>query len=249
MDFSDTTGKGGIIQRCEGWCGLGDGGISGNATLLKIFTAMVNEAFDELMPLLLSYSSHIIRWDDETNTDHPIATFNLTSGQADYTASVDDNSLAILDIKAVRILTSSSATSYTDIELITLDDDRAITAMTPNSTDVGVPTGWVKRGNTIFLTPKPNYSATSGIKILFERVQNYFASNDTTKEAGIPRIFHPLIPMIASHAWLLINRPENTALLTRLEAKTIDMKRNLRDLISQRAPSRGRMVAAYHDNR
>lgn len=248
MDFSDTTNKSGIIQEIEFWTGLGDAGISGNSTLLKRMTARVNQAFDRLMPLLLAYSDKP-RWDDLNHTDLPIGTINTVSGQADYSVAEDDNNLDILNITDVRILTSASGTEYTTLTRMFMDDDRALDAMSPNPTVSGVPTHFVEKGNVIFLYPEPNFSATNGIKFFFEREQSYFASTDTTKEPGIPRPFHGLLPLYASYDWLLANKPANGVLISRLEVQIARRERALKDLISTRSPVKARMKAAFHDTR
>lgn len=237
MQFSDSTNKNGILQRIEYLTGLGDAAITGSSTLLKQMTAVVNDSFDEIMPYLLGFSD-TVRFDDLNNTDLPIGTINLVSGQADYSASVDANSLAILNITAIRILTSSAGTTYTDLERIYLDDVRALDAMSPNSTDTGIPTKWLENNNVIYLSPKPNYSATSGIKLFFEREPSYFVSSDTSKTPGIPKIFHSLLPLIAAHEWLIVNKPSNTTVITRLEAKIAKRKQDLSDLISAKNPTR-----------
>src|SRR3990167_10063227 len=144
--FNDTTNLNGLIQIFERQTGLGNTAVSGNANLLKIITALFNDSFDEIMPLLLSYSDHI-GWDDLNHTDLPIGTLNIVSGQADYSVAVDDNSLDILNISDVRIYGSSTATVYTDLKRIYLDDPRALDAMSPNPLDVGVPSCWLENNN------------------------------------------------------------------------------------------------------
>lgn len=248
MPYNDTTVKNGLIQYCEFYCNLGDGGISGDSTLLKIFTARINDAFDRLLPLLLSYSDYL-RFDDTNQTDLPVGTFNLVSGQADYQIAQDDNSLDILNLTNVRILPSSSSTVYQTLQKLTIDDDRAVTAMSPNSTDTGIPTHYLERGNTIFFYPKPNYSSTNGGKIFFERSPSYFVSSDTTKNAGIPRPFQGLLPLYASYDWILVNKPTNTVLVTRIESQITKREQYLTDIISERYPTRQRMsIGSYQQN-
>ena len=246
MQFSDTTNKNGVIQRIEKYTGLGSGSISGNSTLLQIITASVNDAFDELMPLILSYSDKL-RFDDINHTDLPVGTVNLVSGQGDYSFTEDDNSLDILNITDVRILTSATATAYSDLKRMYLDDVLAPRAMSPDSTETGVPTHWLEFNNSIFFYPEPNYAATNGIKIYFEREQSYFVSSDTTKEAGIPKPFHRLLPLIASHEWIIENKPSNTVLITRLETKIAEAKKALKELISARNPTKLRWSMATID--
>lgn len=238
--FSDTTKKNGLIQNCEFWCNLGDAGISGDATLLKVFTARINTGFDRLMPFLLSFSDYL-KWDDNNQTDMPIGTFNIVANQSDYTIAQDTNSLDILNITSVRILPSATATYFYDLQEMTADDYYAPDAMSPNPTSVGMPVSYLKRGNTIILYPQPNYSATAGAKIAFEREANYFDSTDTTKEAGIPRPFQELLSLYASYDWLVVNKPDNQLLITRLEAQITRREKELRSAIDGRNPRRAEM--------
>lgn len=242
MTYSDTTNKNGIIQRIEQYTGLGDGAISGNTTLLKIITAQVNEAFDDLMPLMLSATRTQMGWDDINNTGEPIGTIDLTQDQPDYTIATDANSLDILDIKKVQILQNSSATIYLTLDLMQPDEWNAPYTLSPHSTYRGIPTRYIRRGNTIFLDPCPNYSATNGIKIFFERIESYFASSDTTKTPGIPRIFHPLLPKIAAYNWLLINKPANTVLIQGLAGEIVEGKRNIEAHVRSQFPTRPRLT-------
>lgn len=244
MQFSDTTNKNGIIQTIERWTGLGDATISGDATLLKQITASVNDAFDEVLPYIYSLTDKP-RWDDINHTDLPIGTFNIVSGQQDYSVTADDNSLDILNLTGVRILTSSSGLDYESLEKMTGDDERAETAMSPDSSDMGIPTHYLEVGNVIFLYPKPNYSATNGAKIFFEREPSYFASSDTTKEPGIPKPFHSLLAFIAAHEWLVLYKNDNTTAISRLEKKISDKKEQLDDIISKRNRTRSRISTSY----
>lgn len=248
MQFSDTTNKNGIVQTIEFWTNLGDAGISSNPTLLKVITSRVNEAFDRLMPLLLSYSDYP-RWDDINHTDLPVAKFNLVSGQSNYSFTEDDNNLDVLNITGVRVLQSASAAEYLTLKRMTLDDERAADAIDPNPSVSGIPTHFLERGNVIFLYPEPNYSATNGIKALFEREQSYFASTDTTKEPGIPKPFHGLLPLYAAHDWLIVNKPGDGTLITRVEGEIAKREQHLKDLISTRNPTVSRVRTSVHDTR
>ncbi len=244
MVFSDTTGKAGIIQRIEFWTNLGDATISGDTTLLKVFTALLNESFDRLMPLLVSFSD-FLQWDDTNNTDQPFLTFALTSGQSDYTVLQDDNSYDILNVAKVRIYASATGTQYYELKEMTADDPYAQIAMSPSATDVGVPTSFLKRGNTIFLFPQPNYTNASGVQVFFERRQQQFLTSDTTKQPGIPSPFHALLPLYASHDWLIVNKPANTVLITRIEAEIARREKELRDANKGRFPHRRIITPSY----
>jgi len=248
MVYSDTTNKDGIIQTIEFWTRLPDAEISGTDTLLKQITGRVNRAFDKIMPLLLSYSDYI-RWDDINHADRPIGTIDLTSGQNDYTITEDDNSLDILNLTRVRVYESSSDTSYTELTRMNVDDERALNAMSPNPDITGTPTHFLEKGNTIFLYPEPNYSATDGIQLFFEREQHYFESTDTTAEAGIPKPFHELLALYPSYDYILVHRPQDTNTLTAIQNRILQIERDLEDMISKRNPTRSRLTTSNDSNK
>jgi hypothetical protein len=241
--FSDTTNKNGLIQLIEFWTNLGDGAISGNATLLKVMTARVNSAFDRIMPLLMSMTDYL-RWDDINNTDLPVGTIDVVSGQSDYTIKTDANALNILNITGVQIHASNNATFFFPLQRMTMDDEWAPFAISPPATTfVGVPRYFLEMGNTLFLFPQPNYSATNGMKIFFERDPSYFLSTDTTKKPGIPRPFHELLALYPAYDWIVTNKPDNTVLVTRIEAQIKRRESELEALIGARAPTHNKITA------
>src|SRR3569832_1449949 len=102
MTFNDTTAKQGIIQDIERWTNLGDGIVSGDSTLLKAFTAQVNLAYDEVLPILQS-NDGTWQWDDFNHSKDPSATTDIVSGQASYTFVTDEQGNSVLSIaKAYR---------------------------------------------------------------------------------------------------------------------------------------------------
>lgn len=248
MVFSDTTNKNGLLQSFEFWTRQPDGTVTGSATLLKQITARINAGFDKVMPFLLSYSDYI-RWDDTNHTDRPSGTLNVVSGQNDYTLTEDDNALDILNLTAVRIKTSSSATEFTSLTRMTLDDSRAENAILPNPTITGTPTHFLENAGTLFLYPEPNFSATAGMQIFFEREQSYFVSTDTTKEPGIPKPFHELLALHAALDWNKVNRSKERGLINDLKEEITRQQNKLFDLISLKNPVRIRMSAVQEDNR
>jgi hypothetical protein len=184
-----------------------------------------------------------MRWDDTNHADHPIGTLDLSSSYNDYEALVDDNGLSILNITDVMILESATSTDYRPLRRLTLDDPRALRAMSPNPSDVGVPSHFIEKDNVVFLWPKPNYSATAGIKLFFERIPDYFTSSDTTQTPGIPSPFHPLLALYASLDWILVNKPDQASLITRIEARITQMRSDLKSAIENRNPVRRRAYA------
>ena len=241
--FSNTMTKHGLLQLCEFWSRFPDAGITGDATLLAIFTGRINSAFEKIMPLLLSYNDQI-RWDDTSHSDKPVGKVNIVSGQNDYKITKDDNTLDILNINRVRILQSSSATDYYELERMTADDPYATSAITPNSFETGIPTHFLELGPILYLYPEPNYAATNGIEIFFGREQYYFLSTDTTKEPGIPKPFHELLALYASLDWNLVNRTDDSNLINRLEARIQKIEKDLKNFIDLRHPVKVKITTA-----
>lgn len=248
MEFNEDVNNTGLIQECEFWTGKNYGDISGDTELLQTFTNRLNRAFDKIMPSLLSLTG-FLRFDDANNTDLPVGTFDIVSGQVGYSITTDDNGLEILNITNVRILPNAGATNFKTLTEITADDPRAIKAMSPNPNDIGIPTHYYKRGNQLFFLPNFNYSQTGGGKVFFERIQNYFVSGDTTKKPGIPGIFHMLLALIASHAWLLVNKSEETVLIGNVANEIAVIQNSLQSQISTRYPTRGRITVRQRGDR
>lgn len=240
MVFNDTTlATDGHIQHFEFWTRMKSGSVTG--TLLKQVTALHNRAFDRIMPLLLSYSDHI-RWDDINHTDAPIGYINLDANQNDYKITVDGNSLDILNITNVRILPSATDTAYRDLERMTIDDPRATEAMSPDSSVTGTPSAFVEVGSRLYFDVIPSYSATDGIEIFFGREESYFASTDTTKEAGIPKIFHELLTLYSALDWNMVNRTDDSQLIERLQQRIREIEQNLKNFIDLRHPTKNYMT-------
>src|ERR1051326_352663 len=241
MQFNNTSSKNGLIQAFEFWTRQPDGNVSGNTTLLAQATARINAAFDRIMPLLLSYNDRI-RWDDLNNTDQPSGKFNLVINQNDYKITEDANSLDILNITNVRIKESSTATVYTELERITLDDPNITTYLQPASTQTGVPSGFVEVGNVVYLNCLPSYSATNGIEIFLGREQSYFSTSDTTKEPGIPKPFHELLALYAALDWKRVNRTNEPSLLNEIRSEIAKYEANLKTFIALKHPTRRKLT-------
>lgn len=237
--FSDTTNKNGLIQKFEFWARLTDGEVTG--TLLKQVTDRINQGFDRIMPILLAYNDQI-RWDDLNHTDAPIGRLNLVANQNDYKITEDDNSLDILNITHVRILPSATGTIYQDLQRISSDDLQITEILSPNTAVTGTPSGFVELGNRIYLDVLPSYSATNGIEIFFGREQSYFVSTDTTKEPGIPKLFHELLALYAALDYVSVNRPDEANTLTIIRNRIAEIERDLKRFINLRNPSKAKMT-------
>jgi hypothetical protein len=247
MQFNDTTNKSGLIQLIEKWTNLGDAGVSGDATLLKQFTADINNAFDEVLPLIFS-SDAKWQWDDPNHTKYPVATTDLASGQADYPFVADEQGNSVLELRKAYVMDQNGI--YRELQAVDAQTDiGAASILAEASTNVGTPRRNDKIGPSLFLDPIPNYSAANGVRAVFSRTPSYFVSSDTTKTPGIPVPFHQLLAFIPPRDYVAIHKPENTALLQTINSKIAEQKQNFKDFLAKRAKdekpvARGRVVSS-----
>lgn len=148
----------------------------------------VNIAQDEVWAEALKNNGWNV--DDFNQTDYPIITTNLVSGQRSYAFTTDGSSNRILDIYKVQVKDSSGV--YQDIELVDQQADCPST-MTDGQNLTGTPTSYDLTGNGIFLDLIPSYNSTNGIRIFIDREPTYFVSSDTTKVSGIDPLCHDFL--------------------------------------------------------
>ena len=209
-EFSNTTTKAGLIQRSEALCLLGDTGISANATLLKQFTAYLNEAYYEVWMAQMSANRTWLA-DDFNYTDKPDATITLVTSQADYTIPVavaSANVATFLRLNGVYTIKNGARTYLRAMEAS--EDLRAID---------GTPSAYRMNGKSITFDVQPSATYVSDLTSFhmeFQRIPDAFLSTDTTQQAGFMETYHDLLPLKASAIYLL---PTNTQLATQYEQR------------------------------
>lgn len=205
LQFSNTTDKNGIIQLVEFYTALGDGGISGNATLLKQMTAQINLAMSEIWHTMWSYQAGW-QYDDANQTDLPQATANLQDGIAKVALPTDALTVNRIEIK-------DKEGNFYKITPIT---ERQIGGAIPEFFETaGMPLYYRLLGRTIELFPAPataQVTLTSGMKVYFDRTGVAFASTDTTDTPGFSGEYHDLVPIKASIKWLQVHKPDSPTL-------------------------------------
>jgi hypothetical protein len=193
MQFNDTsTAKSGILQNIEVKV-FGDSGygkITGDTNKLSIFTNLVNRGLDRFVFLAMTADGRW-QWDDDNYTDLSIAQTDIVNGQRDY-------QFALEHLVIEKVLIADSNGTWKILDPIDESDRKAITYLQNNTGNVGVPTKYDKRGNTIFLDAVPNYSGTNALKVYFKRGASYFTTTDTTKVPGFPSIFHKYLVNFSS---------------------------------------------------
>lgn len=237
--FSDTTNRTGIIELIER--NTKTPSTSSSAYPLKVKTSDVNEALGNFLLLAIKAGGRF-QVDDTNHTTIPVITTALVSDQADYSFLVDDQSPQnqIMDIRRVRVKTSGGV--WKDIKQV----DRETFDINQYQSSTGEPLYYDLTGNSIVLYPTPNYSASASLEMYVSRTPSYFLSTDTTKEAGIPKVFHPYLHFRPSYLYCALKGlPQRTMLkdeVDKLETMITDYyaKRNRTE--------RGRFTTDYSGN-
>lgn len=237
--FNDTTNYNGLVQLYEKELGFDRGYVSGNDDRLKEFTADCNLSLDDFKVIELTADG---TWqsDDSNYTDFDIIKTNIVSGQADYTWTTDDNGAYILEVLHVRIADASG--NFRDIDPVDASNHLSF-----SNTTSGAPTRYDKRGNALILDPVPDYNYTNGIEMYISRENQYFATTDTTKRAGIPGLFHKYLYLKPAYEFASREGHRNLAVI---QDKILRLENDIREYYSFRnGDVRKRLQVTNHSNK
>lgn len=172
-------------------------GVTTNVYPVADITRRVNAALDRFV-YLAATANGTWQFDDSLNTsDLPIGVTNLLSGQQDY-------SFASEVLLVEKVFAKDATGVWNELTPTDVNRDSRTTAQDIYTTmSPGTPTHYEKLGNSLLLSPVPNYNQSSGLKVVFQRGPNYFEPDDTTKRPGIPTIFHNYLPRYAALLFLV----------------------------------------------
>lgn len=198
IPFSDSVNKIGLVETLGDLTNTNDTSSSSYSLAKK--TRDINSAYAQFMMLAIRASG---KWqvDDTNQTDYPIITMNLVSGQQDYPFTTDASSVPnqILDITRVECAIDTTSQFFQPLKAYDQTDEEG--SMTYESSQSGIPYRYDKLANGLWLDQKPNFSRTNGLKVWFQRTPIYFLSTDTTKVAGIPDMFHEYLIYRPAYLW------------------------------------------------
>lgn len=170
---------------------FGDGSVFNTEYSLIDRTRNINITLDDTIAELFK-ADPTFMWDDTTNPDFPIATLDLE--QRDSFVLPD----ASLVVNRVRIKDQNG-------KYMTLTPILRRQAEDSELDSTGIPQKYYKIDNAIFLVPAPNYSATDGIELEFQRGANHFTTADTTKTPGFASQFHQALSIGAALRYAMSN--------------------------------------------
>lgn len=162
-----------------------------------------NNAVERVSGLILKNDS---RWqfDSTEQTDIPIATTTITSGQKDYSLETSH-----LTVDRVEVKDSGGVWHVVSpIDQTELKRDKKTPVSSYKSTN-GIPEEYDLIGNSILLYPTPNYTQAASLKIYFTRGPVAFTTSSTTATPGFNSLFHDLIPLWVAYDYALANSLDN----------------------------------------
>lgn len=157
----------------------------------------VNNALNRVVSLI-NKSDQRWQWDDTNQSDLPIATTTITSGQQDYSLATSHLTIDRVEVK--------NGSNWTQLDPI---DQHDIKGEALNSyLGSGIPTSYDIVGSSVFLYPIPNYTLAAALKIYFTRGPAEFTSAEVTtgtKVPGFNSLFHELIPLWVAYDYAVAN--------------------------------------------
>ena len=225
MQFSDTAAKLGLIQACERYCNLGDAGISGSSSLLKEFTAHINQHGRKVWHYIFEVYGGW-QYDDANQTDLPAGVGTLTASQTSYALPS-----SALTVRGVEV--KDTGGGWTPLLPLTEEQIRDSIAMGQFMSTTSNPRYYQLVGQSIRIFPASNYTQASSFKVFFDRGSVAFASTNTTETPGFASEYHDVLAIGASMEWLKTRVPES-ATLRILQADYLEYINNLKNFYSQR---------------
>lgn len=171
---------------------FGDGSIFNDEYSLTDRTRNINTAYDEAIAELYKADPNY-KWDDTTNSDFPLATLDMSADQDHY--SLLDSALVIHRVR-IKDDGGNYVTLTPKLRSELSDDDLAST---------GVPDSYYKMGGAVFPIPVPNYGATDGVEIEFQRGGNHFTTTDIDATPGFNSQFHRFLSIGAALDYAVAN--------------------------------------------
>lgn len=164
------------------------------------------------------------KYDDRNQTDFPIATTDLVSGQRDYALPIDTIHLNAVYYK-------DTAGNWTKLIPLTLEQINRMEAEPEFEDTDSRPTYYRALSNSIKIYPASDYSQDDSLMVEYSRDVSTFATTDTTKVAGFDPIFHEAIPVYMGYQYSQVNQ---LPMLKSLTEQWIDYLARIRRHYSQK---------------
>lgn len=144
-----------------------------------------------------------LQFDDTNLSTLPEVTFDLVSGQADYSNPAD-----LLKLHAIEI--KDNGGNWIRLQEIDFQSDLRRTISDFEETD-GTPRYYDQGEGSFKLYPAPltgSVTLTGGGKVHLSREVDIFTTADTTQEPGFAEPFHRIVSLGASVDWMMVHNPD-----------------------------------------
>lgn len=205
-------------------------------------TADINLALDSVWAMIFR-SGGTWQYDDSNQTDYPIITTNLVSGQRDYAFVTDQQGNLILDI--YKVVVAQPDGTFIEIKPVDVQSEIGMNSFFDGNDTTGTPSRYDKTANAIFLDAIPNYTITNGLKVYINREGSYFTTSDTTKKAGFAGIFHEYLALRPSYQYAWRNAKSN---VVSLENSMLVMEKAIKDYYGYREKDTPRRIKPNVEN-
>jgi hypothetical protein len=126
----------------------------------------------------------VLEFDDSNYLDLPVATFPIVAGTASYKITVDGDGNNLLTKHKIAYQLGDK---WIDVPRKTVAEGEQDALIQTGS---GKPTCYYEIGKSIVFDKTPDFSGSG--KVWFDRELDLVTTSDTTKEPGVPRVYHSL---------------------------------------------------------
>jgi hypothetical protein len=179
------------------------------------------------------------QYDDSNNTNMPIATTSLVSGQSQYSTPTEALTFHRIEVKDQN---------GNWVLLKPLIKEGIKVAMDEYNDVDGDPYQYSLVNGQIILHPAPDYSQSASLKVYYDREAVAFAYNATTATPGFASPYHEILAIGASIEWYKVKQPTSPTLQV-LMGEYAKIEQSIKDFYAKRfknyAPKIGRLKQNY----
>lgn len=163
----------------------------------------INNAYERAVQLIMQTDGRW-QWDDanQPTTDQGDGTGGLAIATATVTANQQDYQFAVSHLVLTRVEIKDTGGVWT--KLNPFDEEDLQMSLTEFMKTAGQPIYYDKKGTSLILYPKPNYTQSASLKVYFQRPPILYTSAEVTtgtKVPGFNSLYHMLIPYYVAYEW------------------------------------------------
>lgn len=207
MQFNSHANKLDIVSEIDSLCDS-----DSTAYPIEAKTRRVNAGLEELVGKIVNADGNW-QYDDTNYTDAPRGTGNLIEGQEAYTFASE-----YLEIEQIDVLDVQGywrRLKQLDPQELGGMSPEQYFGSTSSTAKKGLPLYYDIQGDSVRLYPAPTSTAvtlTSGLRVMFKRTAQLFATTDTTKEPGLPSPYHILLAYHAAIPYCMAYKKDRVVL-------------------------------------